>query len=327
MASPLLAGDVGGTNTRLSLLSPDGKKVLRAEVLPSHDFPTFEAAARRFLGKERVSAAALGIAGPVVNGRCTATNLPWVLDERALSRKLHIPRVVLMNDLIAAVHGAMRAPRSKLALLWGERFPSGKGNVAILAAGTGLGEAALVWDGTRHVPLSSEGGHCDFAPRNDLEMRLLAHLRRVLRKRVSYERVLSGPGIGNLYDFFVDAERVRETGRNTKLIEEATDRNAAIAQLGQSGKSRPAKRALDLFVSLLGAEAGNLALKILPTGGLFVSGGIAGRLLPQLRRGAFTSSFLDKGRMSTLLRTIPVAVVLDGGVGLKGSAHVAASLL
>lgn len=326
LSLPLLAGDVGGTNTRLLLLSPDGKKTLRHETLKSREHPSLEAAMKVFLGGQRVRAACLGIAGPVVDGRCNATNLPWVVDERALEKKLGIGRVRLLNDLVAAAYGCTTLTKSKLAPLWGEKLPSGKGNVAIVAAGTGLGEAILAWDGETHVPLATEGGHTDFAPRTDVEMRLLAFMHKRLKKRVSYERVLSGPGLGNLYDFFVEGERVRESAANHRVLATAADRNAAIAALAIEKKSRAAERALDLFFSLYGAETGNLALKCLPFGGIFVSGGIAAKLLDRLKTSAFVASYLDKGRMEPLLRQMPVAVVLDSDVGLKGSARVATTL-
>ncbi|MBK6691097.1 MAG: glucokinase [Myxococcales bacterium] len=247
MAEMLLAGDVGGTNARLSLLSRDGRKVLRRDALPSREYPSLEAAVRVFLGDDRVKAAAIGVAGPVLRGRCNATNLPWSIDERALSKRLGIPKVTLQNDLVVAAYGALEAPPRTVELLWGERRPRGTGgNVAILAAGTGLGEAALVWDGERHVSLATEGGHVDFAPRSELEARLLLFLRKRLGKRVSYERVLSGPGIGHLYDFFHGAEGARETAPNLTKLAKATDRNAAITELALSKKSRPGARAIDL---------------------------------------------------------------------------------
>lgn len=320
MAEMLLAGDVGGTNARLSLLSRDGRKVLRRDALPSREYPSLEAAVRVFLGDDRVKAAAIGVAGPVLQGRCNATNLPWSIDERALSKRLGIPKVTLQNDLVVAAYGALEAPPRTVELLWGERRPRGTGgNVAILAAGTGLGEAALVWDGERHVSLATEGGHVDFAPRSELEARLLLFLRKRLGKRVSYERVLSGPGIGHLYDFFHSAEGARETAPNLTKLAKATDRNAAITELALSKKSRPGARAIDLFMSLLGAEAGNLALKTLPAGGLFIAGNIAGHLFPKLGPKRFLEAFFDKGRMEPLLRRVPVALLTDSDVGLRGS--------
>ncbi len=327
MALPLLAGDVGGTNTRLALLSPDGKKVIRQDVLRSREHPSLEAAMRVFLGAQRARVACLGIAGPVFDGRCNATNLPWVIDERALERKLRLGRVKLLNDLVAAAFGCLTLPKRKLASLWGEKLPSGKGTIAILAAGTGLGEAILAWDGKQHVPLATEGGHTDFAPRDDLEMRLLSYLRKRLGKRVSFERVVSGPGVGHLYDFFVEAEGVRETEPNRRALAAAEDRNAAITDLALASKSRAAGRALDLFLSLYGSESGNLALKSLPMGGLFISGGIAVKLRERLATSSFVASYLGKGRMEPLLRSIPIAIVLDGDVGLKGSMHVAKTLV
>lgn len=327
-ALPLLAGDVGGTNTRLALLSPDGKKVVRQDVLKSREHPSLESAMRAFLGKERVRAACLGIAGPVLDGKCNATNLPWVIDERVLERKLHIERVMLLNDLVAAAYGAAVAPRTKLAKLWGERLPQSKGgNLAIIAVGTGLGEAGLVWDGEKHIPMATEGGHADFAPRTDVEMRLLTFMQKRLQKRVSYERVLSGPGLGHVYDFFAEGEGVRETAANAKKLAAAPDRNAAVTELALAGTSKPASKALSLFIGLYGAETGNFALRTLPTAGLFVAGGIAVKLLRELQKGAFTRAYLDKGRLEPIVRSIPVAVVLDGDVGLKGSARMAATLV
>lgn len=326
MALPLLAGDVGGTNTRLSMLSSDGKKTIRSAVLKSREHATLEAAVREFLGNDKVRAACLGIAGPVLDGKCNATNLPWVVDERSLERKLRIGRVRLLNDLVAAAYGCLTVPRSKLVRLWGDKYPTGKGNVAIIAAGTGLGEAALVRVDDQHRPLATEGGHTDFAARDDLEARLFAHLRKKLASRVSYERVVSGPGIGNIYGFLVESEGMRETDANRRFLAAAADHNAALTELAVAKRSKPAARALSMFFSLYGAEAGNLALKTLPTGGLFVAGGIAAKLREQLMVSDFITSFFDKGRMRPLLRSIPVALVLDSDVGLKGSALVATKL-
>ncbi len=319
-----LIGDVGGTRARLSLLNPQGRSVRREE-FESRKYPSLEAVVREFLGKPspRVAAAAFGIAGPVVNGRCTATNLPWVLDARALSRKLGVRRVTLLNDLVALSLGALGVPRGKLHVLGEAGTPKRKGaNIAVIAAGTGLGEALLVWDGARFVATATEGGHSDVAPRDDLEVDLLQFLRARFG-HVSWERVVSGDGLGNLYDFFRHAKNVSETAENAQSIAAAVDRNAAISELGMSGKSEAASRAVDLFASMYGAEAGNLALKSLAVGGVFVCGNIAARMLPVLDRGHFQRAFVDKGRFTPLMERIPVAVVLDSAVGLAGAARVA----
>jgi glucokinase len=322
----ILAGDIGGTRARLMLVSPTGKKVARQAVYESRAYESLEAVVKEFLGRRppKVTAACFGVAGPVVAGKCTATNLPWVVDARLLARKLKIRRVSLINDLVALGLGALTVGPQKLKVLQGDGPPKKKGaNLAIIAAGTGLGEAALVWDGLRFIPLASEGGHSDFAPRDDLECELLGFLRARLRGRVSYERCLSGPGLGNLYDFFRGHKNVKESKRNAEAIKEAKDRNAEIAKLGMSGESDAASRAIDLFVSLYGAEAGNLGLKTMSIGGVFVAGNIARFLLKRIENGAFLKSFNTKGRFSSLMEKMPVTVVLDSDIGLAGSAYFA----
>ncbi|HTQ47533.1 MAG TPA: glucokinase [Polyangiaceae bacterium] len=321
----LLVGDIGGTHARLVLLSPAGKRV-RHEVFDSRTFKSLDAVARQFLGKKppRITAAAFGVAGPVVNGRCVATNLPWVIDARVLSRKLRIRQVTLLNDLVALALGAIAEPASKLRRLAGGGLPRTRGaTVAVIAAGTGLGEAMLVWDGKRHVASATEGGHVDFAPRDETEVELWRFLKARLGGRVSYERLVSGMGLGNLYDFFREARGVPETVDALEAIQSASDRNAAIAQLGMANRSEAARQAVGLFASIYGAEAGNLALKTLAVGGVLVCGAIAGKMLPVLERGGFHLAFVDKGRFRPLVEKIPIAVVLDDDVGLKGATRVA----
>ena len=322
----LLIGDIGGTRARLSLLAPDGR-VARHEVFDSHAFPSLEAVARAFLGARppKVKAAAFGVAGPVVDGRCNATNLPWVIDERVIARKLGIKKVTLLNDLVALSLGALGVPKSKLHVLGAAGAPKRKGaNVAVIAAGTGLGEAFLVWDaqGARFIPSATEGGHADFGPNDETQVELLGFLRGRFG-HVSWERLLSGSGLGNLYDFFQIAKGMGDSAANLQLLEAAPDRNAAIAQLAQEGKSGAATAAVDLFASLYGSEAGNLALKTLAVGGVYVCGNIAARMLPVLDRGAFRTAFAAKGRFQALLERTPVAVVLDSDVGLAGARSVA----
>jgi glucokinase len=327
-ARALLVGDIGGTNTRLHLLSGDGKLV-RREVLESHGFKSLEAAARAFLGDKppKLSAAVFGVAGPVVDGRCVATNLPWVIDARSLSRKLGIPKVTLLNDLVALGLGAIDVRGKNRHVLGSAGAPRKTGgSVAIIAAGTGLGEALLVWDGQRHVPTATEGGHAEFGPRDEVEDDVLKFLR-ARHGHVSAERLVSGMGLGNLYDFFRDGPRphggLGESFENDKAIAAASDRNAAIAQLGMEGKSKTAAIAVERFAAIYGAEAGNLALKGLTLGGVLVCGNIAKRMLPVLQRGGFMKAFTDKGRFARLMESIPVAVITDTDVGLAGSTRVA----
>jgi glucokinase len=323
-----LAGDIGGTHSRLRLLSPAGR-IVQHEDFDSRRYPSLDAVARDFLGKPapRVTAAAFGLPGPVVGGRFVATNLPWKLDERVLARKLRIKRVTLLNDLVAIALGALSTPASKLVDLGGVGAPKSsaarvRGNIAVIAAGTGLGQAMLVWDGARFVPSATEGGHSDFAPKDDLEVELLQFLRARFG-RVSWERVLSGNGLGSLYDFFVQVKGVPESPANTEAVAAAADRNAVISQLGLDQKSEPAMKAVELFASLYGAEAGNLALKTLAVSGVYVCGNIAGRMRAVLQRGGFRRAFVTKGRFTALMERIPVALVTDPDVGLTGATRVA----
>jgi glucokinase len=317
----ILAGDIGGTNARLALFTgPKGKPVASA-AFKSAAYASLESVAKEFLGAKakRVKAATFGIAGPVLDQRVVGTNLPWVVDARVVSRKLGIKHVTLLNDLVALGFGALTVPRSKLRLLQGASLPKKAGaNLAIIAAGTGLGEAALIWDEDRHVPLATEGGHTDFAARTPLDWELHAWLEKRFG-HVSYERIVAGPGFSTLYDFFCEAKGIPESRENAEQIASATDRNVAILDLGLAGVSEPAARAVDLFVRVYGSEAGNLALKTLPTGGVFIGGGIAAKLADRLARGAFIEAFADKGRFRPLLERIPVAIVLDSQIGLAGS--------
>ena len=327
----LLVGDIGGTHTRLALFSDDAKDVERQEVLPSNGHRSLASAIDAFLdagGKKRqkLRGATFGIAGPVMNGSVKATNLPWTVDERDLATHLGMKRVTLINDLVALALGAVAAKKKELHLVQGKKAPHGKGGtVVVIAAGTGLGEAALVWDGTRLVPCGTEGGHSDFAPRSEVEWELREFIAKRIGGRVSNERVLSGPGIGAIYDFFRERKRVREGHHAMRAIADAKDRNAAITELALANKSEACREALGLFASVYGAEAGNLALKFLAVGGVFVAGGIAAAVVPALAE-EFVPAFVDKGRFGPLLEQIPVAVVKSSSIGLHGSARHAAGL-
>ncbi len=319
----ILAGDIGGTNARLALFEPgEGVPSLVAlETYPSREHGGLEEIVRRFRerhGGGRVLAAALGIAGPVAEGRVATTNLPWVVDAGVLARLLGLRDVVLVNDLEALAWSLDLLPAEGIVELKPGRAGL-TGHRAVIAAGTGLGEATLALIAGRPVALASEGGHADFAPRTEREIALLRWL--IARHgRVSYERVLSGPGLHDVYLF------LREAGGGEEpawLAEElrAGDPAAAISAAALEGRSRVCAEALDLFVSVLGAEAGNLALRALAAGGVYLGGGIAPRILPWLARPPFLAAFVDKGRLRPLLEDVPVRVVVDGRAGLFGAAR------
>jgi glucokinase len=323
----ILAGDAGGTKTILALFEPgDGAPVLvREATVPSRDFDSLEAIVERFLTagpRGDITAACVGIAGPVVDGRAVTPNLPWVVDERRLAAAIPAPRVRLLNDLEATAHGIWALGKDELVSLQSGTLRGG--NLAVIAAGTGLGEAIVVIDGGRRTVIATEGGHVDFGPRGELEEDLLRYLRKELG-RVSYERVLSGPGLVNIYRCLRDTGVAGESSQTAALMA-ARDPAAVITELGLDGADRLCAMALAVFVSVYGAEAGNLALKALAVGGVIVAGGIAPRILPALRAGSFVAAFRDKGRLSSLMETIPVLVVLNPKTALLGAARVAAGL-
>ena len=321
----VLAGDIGGTKTILSLYDRGSGRPepLAKQKFPSADFPNLTELVRQFLEQHgaRVERACFGIAGPVQDDRVEATNLPWVIEARAMERELSIERVVLLNDFHAVAYGIERlAPSELLSLNPGARAP--RGPKAILGAGTGLGEAFLFWTGGRYEVVASEGGHADFAPRSAIEIELLQDL--IARfGRVSYERVLSGPGLANLYDFLRRREPERESAELRAALERSDDPAPIISEFGLAGRDPLAEQTLDLFAAVYGAEAGNLALKVVATGGVYVAGGIAPRIQAKLKQGAFQDAYRSKGRLSDLVRAIPVDLVLNPEVGLLGAALIA----
>ncbi|MCL2726226.1 MAG: glucokinase [Polyangiaceae bacterium] len=329
----VLAGDVGGTRARFALVEVKSKKILHEAVLSSQEHPSFDSALRRFLSEAprgpRIRAASFGIAGPIVHQRVRTTNLPWRIDARAVARDLNLPNVTLLNDLVAVGLGAMAT--HKLSVIHRGRPKRTGANLAAIAAGTGLGEAAFVWDGSKHVPCATEGSHVDFAPRTPIEGELRDKLA-IEFGHVSYERVASGSTINAIYNLF--DQRIGESKDNAARVATASDPNVAVVELALEGSSEAAMCAIDLWASVYGAEAGNLALKCLATGGVYVCGGVSARLakvlaagLPSRRRAGgqrapspFVEAFLDKGRMRPLLENIPVAVVTEPLAGLRGAA-------
>ena len=321
----ILAGDIGGTHCRLAVFSSSGDRLERVweRTYPSREQRDLVALVRATAGESRAefSAASFGIAGPVRDGRVRATNLPWTVDAAGLASALGLPHVGLLNDLEANAWGIAALPASDLQTLHAG-FPDSGGNAALIAAGTGLGEAGLYWDGERHHPFASEGGHADFAPADDLQLELRGWLSARFG-HVSWERVVSGPGLLNLYGFLRETRRGEEPPWLAERIA-AGDPAAAIAEAAMEDRSDLAVQALDLFVRLYGAEAGNLALKVLSTGGVYLGGGIAPKIAAWLQRPPFLEGFLDKGRMRPLLESMPVRVILNDRTGLLGAARHAA---
>ncbi len=323
----ILAADIGGTKTRLALCEPhdDGFQILTDEKFVSGSFEDLGSILSQFLEgrSERIDRACFGVAGPAENEIVSLPNLPWVIDVNEIKSILSCHQVDLINDLEANAYGLCELKEDDFAIL-NEGTKNPTGNAAIISAGTGLGEAGMHFEvamKSRH-PFASEGGHSDFAPRNDLEIELLRYLLARF-ERVSVERVLSGQGLQNIYEFLRDTNRFDEPAWLAQEIAGADDIPATISKNGLSGKAEICKTALDTFVSIYGAEAGNLALKMLATGGVFLGGGIAPKILTSLKGSTFMESFQSKGRMSGLLERIPVRVVLNDDASLLGAAHFA----
>jgi glucokinase len=321
----ILAGDIGGTNTRLAFVEErDGRLAPAIEArFPSREHASLETVLRKFLAAnpQPISCAAFGIAGPVRRGRCDATNLPWVVDAALVARDLDLQRVGLINDLEANAWGIALLEAKDFAVL-NKGTPDPEGNAAIISAGTGLGQAGMYWDGTLHRPFASEGGHGDFAPRNDLEIELLRYLLKQ-HQRVSSERAVSGPGLQNIYRFLRDMGRGEEPAWLAERMRRQ-DPSAVISQAALRGESDLCVQALDLFVTLYGAEAGNVALKMMATGGVYLGGGIAPKILPRLQDPSFLNAFVAKGRLKPLMQAIPVRVILNDKTALLGAARFAA---
>jgi glucokinase len=322
----LLAGDVGGTTTRLGWFAVERGRLAarRVEKYPSRAHAGLAEIVRQFLRDhpQPVKCAAFGVAGPVRAGRVETPNLPWVVEAADLAAVLELDTVDLLNDLEANTHGvAVLRPGDVHVLNAGAAGAAG--NLAVIAAGTGLGEAGAYWDGRRHHPFACEGGHADFAPRDALEDELLAYLRQRYGAHISWERVVSGRGLVSLYEF------LRDTGRGVEepWLRAAVARDdpaATIAGAALAGRSPLCAAALDRFVALYGTEAGNLALKVMAEGGVYVGGGIAPRIVEWLERPAFMRAFVAKGRMRSLLEAIPVRVILNDEAALRGAARYAA---
>ncbi len=324
--SLLLAGDIGGTKTNLAVFSSEKgwREPLMEQTFPSGQYPSLEAVVREFLVQQHFSVerASFGVAGPVVGGRATITNLPWVMDKEQLSLALNIPSVRLLNDLDAIAHAVPFLEPNDLHTLNVGQVVAG-GSIAVIAPGTGLGEAFLTWDGSRYRPHTSEGGHADFAPTNELEIGLLRFAQQRF-KHVSFERVCSGKGLPNIYAYLKDAGYAQEPQWLAEQLAAANDptpiiMNAAIEE-DKGARCDLCVATLNAFVAILGAEAGNLALKVLATGGVFLGGGIPPRILSFLEDERFLQAFRRKGRFTDLLARVPVHVILNPKIALLGAA-------
>jgi len=324
----LLAGDVGGTKTSLGLYTFENGpcRPLQTRTYASASYSDLETLVREFLtGKDTmVTAACFGVAGPVVNGQATLTNLPWRLDEKELSQALNIPDVLIINDLSALAESIPLLTEGTDLLPLNTGSPAPKGNRAVIAPGTGLGESFAVWDDAASLYRvhPSEGGHCDFAPRDDLETMLLHHLW-VKIGHVSYENICSGLGIRNIYQFLKESGTALEPPWLTEALSRTDDPTPLIMNnaLDREQGAEISRKALDIFISVLGAEAGNLALKVLATGGVYLGGGIPKRILPLLSREMFFHAFTDKGRFHDFMSRIPIHVIVHPDAALIGAAR------
>jgi glucokinase len=328
MARFVLAGDVGGTKTNLGIyaLAHGGRMTLvREGTFHSREAASLEAVVEGFLGpaRERIAAAAFGIAGPVLGGIVDVTNLPWHVEAQALGRAIGCASVRLLNDLETTAYGALHVDAQEILVLSaGEPLP---GNRAVIAAGTGLGQGALFWDGARYHPSATEGGHVEFGPRDAREEALLRFLRPRVG-RVTWERVLSGPGLHNIFTYLVEGEgRSPAAPVQARLARE--DPSAVIGELGVAGGCPVCVEAVDLFVSLYGSQAGNLGLTLLAVGGVYVGGGIVTKLLPKIAAGGFLQAFRDKEPHQALMRRMPLAVILTPKASLLGAARVAGEMV
>jgi glucokinase len=320
----ILAGDIGGTKSRLAAFETEGNRLscVVEKIYPSKEHAGLAEIVADFVKSEGIPArsACFGVAGPVRNGRSKISNLPWIIDSQELATQLRLSRVGLINDLEAFAYG-IDALESKDFVAISEGEPNAEGNMAVVSAGSGLGEAGLFWDGFRHHPFACEGGHTEFAPKNDVEVELLKYLmNKYGHQHVSYERILSGPGVKNVYEFLRDSKLEEEPAWLKEQLEGAKDAPALISELALNNKAPICTRTISIFVSVFGSEAGNCALKFMATGGVFVAG-IAGKIVAKMKEGPFMESFLDKGRMKDLLQAVPIKVVLNEDSGLYGAAR------
>lgn len=327
MTQYALAGDIGGTKTILGLFSFNGSKIkfLKVERFLNARHSSIEDVAGMFLNDVdlNISSACFGVASPVHEGACTLTNMDWRIDAGKIKKRFNIKKAALINDLVATGYGIRFLVKKDLHVL--NKGVKSRGNAVIISAGTGLGEAILFWNGSGHIPLDSEGGHADFAPRTDIEIKLLNFLRTRF-EHVSYERALSGQGLENIYRFLLERSKKPMTRAMSGMFA-ALGPAPAISKGALVGKDKLCADALRLFVSIYGAEAGNLALKAMAAGGVYIGGGIAPCILNAMEGGKFLDSFKDKGRFSEFMSRIPVYVILNDRAALYGATRQACLML
>jgi len=319
----ILAGEIGATRTRLAAFETEGNQLQCAveKTYMSQQHDGLPGILAHFIKTEGipVHSACFGVAGPVRAGRSKISNLPWVIDAREIAKQLRLNSVGLLNDLEAYAYG-IDGLESKDFITLSEGAEGAEGNRAVISAKTGLGMAGLYWDGFRHHPFACEGGHADFAPRNDVQMELLAYLQKKYG-RISCERILSGPGIKNIYDFLRDTHKAEEPEWLRAQMSAAPDPPALISQMALECKSAICDQTLSIFVSVFGAETGNCALNFMSTGGIFIGGSIAAKIIRKMNDPVFLESFLDKGRMATILKDMPVKIVANDDSGMIGAAR------
>ncbi|HLV86303.1 MAG TPA: glucokinase [Candidatus Sulfotelmatobacter sp.] len=319
----ILVGDIGATRTRLAAFQVEGSRLdcVVQKTFRSQEYGGLAEILPQFIRGEGIAvhSACFGVAGPVRAGSSKISNLPWTIDSRELAKQLKLTSVGLLNDLEAFAYG-IDALDSKDFVTLSAGSEEAEGNRAVISAKTGLGVAGLFWDGYRHHPFACEGGHADFAPRTSLEVELLAYLQKKYG-RISCERVLSGPGIRNIYEFLRDSGKAEEPAWLRDQLQAAHDPSPLISQLALEGKAAICDQTLTMFVGILGAETGNCALRYMTTGGIYIGGIIAGKIVPKMKDQAFLQAFLDKGRMEGLLHDMPVKIIVNDDCGLMGAAR------
>lgn len=320
----VLAGDIGGTKANIGLFSVRGREIqpVSEKSFVCKNYLGLEPILKEFLtiSSRNIIAASFGVAGTIHKGRVTPVNLPWTIDIIEIQKLLNTKQVFILNDLEANAWGISRLHPDEFEIL--NDTPVQEGNAALISAGTGLGESILFWDGKSHIPFATEGGHTDFAPQSALESDLLEYL--ILKfGHVSYERIVSGPGLHNIYLFLKDAGRFGNEPEwlGNRLSQE--EPGPVISECALARESELCEKALDIFVSIFGAEAGNLALKALAVGGIYLGGGIAPKIIEKLKDGTFMGAFTSKGRLSDIVSNIPVKVILNDKTALLGAANFA----
>jgi len=325
----ILAGDIGGTKTLLALFETNGDRLieLKSKKYVSGEFKNLETIISDFLNGQQVSpeSAAFGIPGPVVRGKVKSTNLPWILDEKELIDKTGIPKIKLVNDLAATAYDIPYLRSNELITIKEGSKEKESERVVVIAPGTGLGQAFLVCEGNKKIVIPSEGGHSDFAPSNELETELYLYLFKKFN-HVSYERIISGSGLPNVFDFLVESNFASPNDETIERMNKE-DRASVISELALSKKDKVCEKALDIFISVLGSHAGNLVITMMATGGVYLGGGIPHKILPKLQDGAFTKRFVTKGRLKEVVDATPVYVINNNYAALNGAARIAGSLI